>query len=138
MDNYPKDSNSVNCEATDEVIVDYIRSCGEGYSFFSPVIITQQVKKLKEEIQSNTTILLNGPKGCGKSFTITLLYIMLQRDNKCLYISSNTFYDECIGASKSYLEKLVETLHENSAKQSDISHERKCLWWFYDCDQRVT
>ena len=35
---------------------------------------------------------MEGPKGCGKSYNLTILFMMLQHDEPCLYLTQDSFH----------------------------------------------
>ena len=57
-------------------------------------IFTADVMKVKDAIQSGPRNKLTGPKGCGKSFSLALLFLMLQKEYKyCLYLGSESLHN---------------------------------------------
>ena len=93
------------------------------------VLVTQELLKVAKEMQSCASIALTGPKGCGKSFIVTILFIILQNKKACLYFGPTSFDNPC---SRDYF---LNFLNCHKAKISDyeklhkllLSCENKCL-----------
>ena len=66
----------------------YLISCGRNHQC-AQYIITEDFEELSEKMKGYRLILLQGPKGCGKSTMLIAMYLtMVNTDNKCLYLSS--------------------------------------------------
>jgi len=75
-------------------LLDYINCSND--SFLVPsdfVLFTQEFLKVAKEIQSYTSVALRGPKGCGKTFILTVLFIFLQKKKPCLYLGPMSFHN---------------------------------------------
>ena len=66
----------------------YFISCGRNHQC-SQYLITANFQELREKMNDHRLILLQGPKGCGKSTMLIAMYMTLvNASSKCIYLSS--------------------------------------------------
>ena len=99
----------------DDDLLDYINSSHNRFIEPSyPVLFTKDILETANKIKSNLTVVLRGPKGCGKSFATIVLFIYLQKKTPCLYLSFCSFdnsYTESYFLN--FLEKCKVKLKDN-------------------------
>lgn len=54
-------------------------------------IYTQSMQDALEKMRNNRTVCLDGAKGCGKSYTLAILFLMFQCEEPCLYLTPKSF-----------------------------------------------
>ena len=54
-------------------------------------MFTSNFHKLKVMLSQHCSVVIEGPKGCGKTVLCTAMYLMLQRQLDCLYLTSRSF-----------------------------------------------
>ena len=94
------------------------------------VLFTQDIVTVAEKIKSSTRVTLRGPKGCGKSFIATVLFIYLQEKKACLYLCPKSFHNPF---TKSYLlafldrhKTLIEDKDYERLHKSFASYKEEC------------
>ena len=94
------------------------------------VLFTQDIVTVAEKIKSSTRVTLRGPKGCGKSFIATVLFIYLQEKAACLYLCPKSFHNPF---TKSYLlafldrhKTLIEDKDYERLHKSFASYKEEC------------
>jgi len=76
----------------------------------SLTLFTKSFCEVKRIISDRRQVCLTGPKGCGKSFIGSVLFIMMQREKPCLFLSPTSlerrdYFLYFIEQHKSYLDK---------------------------------
>lgn len=90
-------------------------------------IFTQSMHDALEKMRNCWTVCLDGAKGCGKSYTLAILFLMFQCEEPCLYLTLNSF--TCYSYFLEFLykheklyrrSKLVDLLYKFDKKASGI------------------
>ena len=87
-------------------------------------VFTSNFDSVIQECQKNKNVCLCGPKGCGKTFTLVVMFLLCyKKGNRCLFLTPKSMINDV--ATKRYLNETVREFITDTAIQKQIQDEVK-------------